>query len=76
MWLSMWNNWNSSNLLLGISNGPTILEGCVANSYKAKDTPTYDTKIPFLDKYAKQMEIHIQKETSTRMLLSVVDVII
>lgn len=73
----MWNNWNSSNFLLGISNGPTILEGCVANSYKAKDTPTYDTETPFLDKYAKKMEIYIQKETSTRMLLtSVVDVII
>lgn len=49
----MWNNWNSSKFLLGISNGTNILEGCVANSYKAKDTPTYDTETPFLDRYAK-----------------------
>ena len=51
--LRMWNNWNSSKLLLGISNGTTILESCFAVSYKAKDTPTFDTEIPLLDTYAK-----------------------
>lgn len=51
MLLRMCNNWNSSKLLLGVSNGTTILEGCVTDSYKVKDTLIYDTEIPFLDSY-------------------------
>lgn len=61
MLLRMCNNWNSSKLLLGISNGTVILEGCVTDSYKAK----YDTEIPFLDRYAKQMKICTHKKTCT-----------
>lgn len=57
----MCNNWNSSRLLLGISNGTVILEGYVTDSYETKD----DREILFLNRYAKQMKIYAHKKTYT-----------
>ena len=64
----MWRYWNPHTLLVGMENGAAILQNSA--SKKLNIELPYDTAIPLLDIYPKELKKYVHTETCTGIFIA------
>ena len=71
----MWRNWNSCTPLVGMGNGAGLRKTVYSLLKKLKIKPPYESEIPLVDIYPKELTAGSQKDICIPMFIAVLFII-